>query len=162
MARFPKIEMVCPLPAERQRCLAGFCGHCGKSVQRLDGMDDAQRAEWLAQASGPVCVSYHLPRPMITGLAVAALLATAPAMADQPYASLARTNAPAVSAVDDGEDRGLELIMVGGIADPDAVEWIDETGLPDLPQRQVEGTLEERAGAPSRPAGPVSGEVTGA
>lgn len=157
MARFPKIESACPLPTDQQRCLAGFCGHCSKSVQRLDDMDDAQRAAWLAQASGPVCVSYRLPRPMIAGLAVAALLAAAPAIADQPDASQSGTNAPAASAVDDGEDSELELIMVGGIAEPGEAEWIDETGLPDLPQRQVEGTLEERAGAVSRPVGSVTG-----
>jgi hypothetical protein len=150
MAKFPRIESPCPLPAEQQRCVAGFCGLCGKSVQRLDDMDDRQRAAWMSQAAGPVCVSYRLPRQAIAGLAVAALFAAAPSIAGEPDA-VTKHEAPLEDVSDASPDASplTMLIMVGGIAEPSAAEWIDDTGLSDLPQRQVEGSLEERAeGAP--------------
>lgn len=163
MARFPRIENTCPLPAEQQRCVAGFCGQCGKSVQSLDDMDDGQRAAWMDQATGPVCVSYRLPRPALAGLAVAALLAAAPAVAGSPDA--AQEKGATVEAVADAPDEAnplLMIVMVGGISEPGTAEWIDDSGLAELPQRHVEGSLEARAGGASRPAAPALSEDTGA
>lgn len=163
MAKFPRIENACPLPAEQQRCIAGFCGQCGKAVQRLDDMDDGQRAAWMSQATGSVCVSYRLPRQAIAGLAVAALFAAAPSIAGEPDA-VTKHEAPIEDAADASTDTSplTMLIMVGGIAEPDAAEWIDDTRLPDLPQRQVEGSLKERAEGASRLDVSVSVEDTGA
>ncbi|WP_299345550.1 hypothetical protein [uncultured Pseudoxanthomonas sp.] len=163
MARFPKIESACPLPDEQQRCIAGFCGQCGKSVQRLDDMDEAQRAAWMKQAAGPVCVSYRLPRPALAGLAVAALLAAAPAVAGSPDAEQGQGDT--VATVADAPDEAnplLMLVMVGGISEPGNAEWIDDSGLPDLPQRHVEGSFEARAEGTTRPAAPAPSEDTGA
>jgi hypothetical protein len=163
MAKFPRIESACPLPAEQQRCIAGFCGLCGKSVQRLDDMDDGQRVAWMSQATGPVCVSYRLPRPALAGLAVAALLAAAPAAAGSPDA--AQEQGATVAAVADAPDEAnplLMIVMVGGISEPGTAEWIDDSELPDLPQRHVESSLEARAEGTTWPAAPAPSEDTGA
>lgn len=161
MAKFPRIESACPLPAEQQRCIGGFCGLCGKSVQRLDDMDDGQRVAWMSQATGPVCVSYRLPRQAITGLAIAALLAAAPSIAGEPDGTKLEVPIEEVAGESPGTSPLTMLVMVGGIAEPGAAEWIDDTGLPDLPQRQVEGTLEERAEGASRLDVSASVEGTG-
>jgi len=61
MALFPKIDQACPLGIDAQKRIDGYCGHCSKHVQALDGMDDAERGAFLRNATGPVCVSYRVP-----------------------------------------------------------------------------------------------------
>ena len=166
MACVPRIDQPCPLSREARRGLAGYCGHCRKTVHSLDGLDEAQRRALLRGASGPICVSYRVS----AGLGAAALalsLAVSPAHAGTPAAAdagvlqtattvqpLTGTTAtgstlqsPAHPATQDppecDEDEVLEQIVVGGISRPDDAEWLEhDSDLPELPMRD----------APSAPA----------
>lgn len=140
MARFPKIDQPCPLDRDgRMRARGGHCGYCGKVVHRLDGKTDAERAELLRTASGPVCVSYGIAAGVGAALALSSLVA--PVSAGEIAASTSLQSPPAVlpagqGAPADSEDAGhLEMIFVGGVGKPGEAEWIDDGELPELPVR---------------------------
>lgn len=154
MARFPKIDQPCPLDADAQRNIQDHCGRCGKTVHCLDGKSDAERSEFMRQARGPVCVSYRLKAGF--GAALALSLAGPVAAAGQAEAATVLTpqqaaapaaanplNLPAGPASTlqsplPGEESSelIELVMVGGISNPDEAEWVeDDTSLPELPMR---------------------------
>ncbi len=62
MARFPKIQNPCPLSPQALKEIEGLCGHCNKHVHDLNALDDAGREALFADATGPICVTYRLPR----------------------------------------------------------------------------------------------------
>ncbi|MCW5579879.1 MAG: hypothetical protein KIS72_00835 [Luteimonas sp.] len=141
MARFPKIDQPCPLDRDGQlRVRSGYCGHCGKVVHRLDGKTDAERADLLRSANGPLCVSYRLA----AGMGAALVLSSMAAPASAAQAPAAPVQAPAVAPPADHDTSAgseydtpghLELIFVGGIDKPGEAEWIDDGDLPGLPVR---------------------------
>ena len=144
MARAPCIDRPCPLSAAAQRDIDGWCGHCNKHVQRLDGMDETQRRAVLRAIKGPVCVSYarRSPASTLAGLALAATLSSGAAMAgpsDLPQPSSALTDQRYTQPHCDEAHEITEMIMVGGVDDPDLVTWVDDgVEVPELPVRFID------------------------
>lgn len=153
MACFPKIDKPCPLDIDAQRRLDGYCGHCSTTVHSLDAMDDAQRRALLHAASGPICVSYRAPvrRPASHrvagyGLAIAATLVSGAAMANPPAPQAAQTPVEQASLLNQ-EPELLEVLVLGGVSDPQDAGWVDDGSTPELPQLTAEALREEIAQA---------------
>ena len=153
MARFPRIDQPCPLAPDAQKRIKGDCGLCGKTVHCLDGRSDAERAEFMRKASGPVCVSYRLT----AGISAAFALSMAGPLAASPVEASADKSSPTaaqqaetqpvifqagtppaqtpVTAEETLEE--LEIIFVGGVSRPGEAEWVDtDESLPELPMRE--------------------------
>jgi len=62
MARFPKIDQPCPLGIDEQRRIDGYCSRCEKPVHDLTAFDDDERVAFMRSNTGPLCVSYRVPR----------------------------------------------------------------------------------------------------
>jgi hypothetical protein len=62
MARFPKIDQPCPLGIDEQRRIDGYCSRCEKPVHDLTAFDDDERVAFMRSRTGPLCVSYRVPR----------------------------------------------------------------------------------------------------
>lgn len=158
MALVPKIDQPCPLGVDELRRIDGYCGRCSTQVHALDGLNEAERRALLQAASGPICVSYRVPRPAPTrrgagfGIAIAATLVSGGAFAADPPALLTPATAePAVSPFavapllpeakpeECDEASKLDLIEVvgGGVSDPRDAQWVDDSELPDLPMRDA-------------------------
>ncbi|RNF82369.1 hypothetical protein [Montanilutibacter psychrotolerans] len=153
MACFPKIDKPCPLDIDAQRRLDGYCGHCSTEVHSLDAMDDAQRRALLQAASGPICVSYRTaarrPPPHRVagyGLAIAATLVSGAAMANPPTPQTAQTPVAQASLLSQDPEQ-LEVVIVGGVSDPQDAGWVDDGSTPELPQLTGEALREEIAQA---------------
>jgi hypothetical protein len=134
MACFPKIDQPCPLGIDAQRRINGYCGHCSKAVHSLDAMSDAERAGFLRNASGPVCVSYRVRMPRSAALGLGAALAlsmAAPGKADPAdgNANIAQATAVAAPAPPDQP----QVMMMGGISDPGSATLVDEDDAAELP-----------------------------
>lgn len=157
MALVPKIDQPCPLGIDELRRLNGYCGHCKTQVHALDGLNEAERRALLEAASGPICVSYRVPRsaPLRRGagfgIAIAATLVSGGAFAADPPSLLAPTasepsatpfaTAPLLpaEATAECEETKLDRIMItgGGVSDPQDAQWIDDSELPELPMRDA-------------------------
>jgi hypothetical protein len=145
MALFPKIDQACPLGIDAQKRINGYCGHCSKHVQALDGMDDAERGAFLRNATGPVCVSYRVPlrRGVSAGLGAVLVLSLAgPVRAsDAPIA--VPTQANAVHATQDvaraappvsvPEPPKPEVMLMGGVSNPAEAQMVEADDVPELP-----------------------------
>lgn len=154
MAFFPKIDSPCPLGIDEQRRINGHCGRCDKHVHALDGMSDADRRSLLADATGPICVSYRRSSRIASLAAVAITLVSVSAMAGEdradttPLAPIAQQQevTPVAGTLDlvkpvdvtapDAEELD-QIILVGGISAPQDAEWDDESTLPELPIRTL-------------------------
>ncbi|MGN6521107.1 MAG: hypothetical protein ACTHK2_16980 [Dokdonella sp.] len=148
MACFPKIDQPCPLGIDEQRRIAGYCGRCSKAVHSLDGMSDAERIAFVRGAKGPLCISYRtVGRGAALGFGAALALSSPighaqdavttqatspPAEVPPPPGIHGSPSSPSQEYVDlSGK---LEMITVGGISDPAAVEFVDANdALPELP-----------------------------
>ena len=158
MALVPKIDQPCPLSVDELRRIDGYCGRCSTQVHALDGLNESERRALLQAASGPICVSYRVPRPAPTrrgagfGIAIAATLVSGGAFAADPPSLLVPATAepsatpvatapllPVEAVVECEEASELEFITVtgGGVSDPQDAQWIDDSQLPDLPMRDV-------------------------
>ncbi|KRD76933.1 hypothetical protein [Lysobacter sp. Root983] len=157
MALVPKIDQPCPLGIDELRRLNGYCGHCKTQVHALDGLSEAERRALLQAASGPICVSYGVPRPAPArrgagfGLAIAATLVSGGAFAADPPSLLAPAATepaatpvaatPLLPAADAVECESTELDFVtitgGGVSDPQDAQWVDDSDLPELPMRDA-------------------------
>jgi len=142
MSVFPKIDQACPLDAEAQRGVGGFCGHCGKSVHALDAMDDAARAAFLSDAKGAVCVSYRVRTSHAAALGLGAALLVAGALPVHAQEPAPADTVNAVAAPSTGtriqQPDKLEPIMVmGAVRDPRSATLVDvdDRDVPDLPVR---------------------------
>ena len=141
MPSFPRIDSPCPLSAEEQRAIDGHCDRCDKHVHALNDMSEAERRALLANASGPICVSYRKAMPRRVGrigAAIAATLITTTAYAGDPAASAVGqpTVAAALQTVE--EDEFLdEIVFVGGVNDSqDALAALDMS-VPALPMHTL-------------------------
>ncbi|MEG3791314.1 hypothetical protein V1318_14385 [Lysobacter sp. CCNWLW3] len=156
MTLVPKIDQPCPLGIDELRRLNGYCGHCKTQVHALDGMSEAERRGLLQAASGPICVSYRVPRPAPLrrgagfGIAIAATLVSGGAFAADPPSSIDATTmqptaspvavvplVPAAATAECEEPAGPDVIVVigGGVSDPRGAHWVDDSELPELPMR---------------------------
>lgn len=169
MALVPRIDSPCPLGIDEQRRLSGYCGHCERQVHALDALDDAQRRALLDAADGKICVSYRRPAPAARrgvgfGIATAATLVSGGAFAADPPALPVATEAnaspvlpadPLLPAERNGEEcepSALERItLVGGVNDPRDAQWIDDSDLPELPQRDANTLADALAMVPAAP-----------
>ena len=144
MARFPRIDRLCPLGIDEQRRIAGHCDRCGHPVHALDAMDDRAREALLTSAAGPLCVSYRLPARRLAAIALTLVAGTA--MADPPPLTLA-PQAPSAE-VSPAESATMlpldQIIMVGGVDEPRSARWIDDSTLPELPMVERSTTAESR------------------
>lgn len=116
MAIFPKIQSPCPVRASIGAYMDGEdCRLCKRQVHDMTGWSDDHRRAFLRECGGEVCISYRLPA------AVAALAAFAAAAA--PTTAAAHDEPVMIDIVPE------EWIMVGGITDPSAAQFVDvETG----------------------------------
>ena len=143
MSRFPRIDKPCPLSAEEQRAIDGHCDRCDKHVHALNGMNEAERRALLANATGPICVSYRIPAPRRVGrigAAIAATLITTSAYAAEPAMSPVAQPPPIGAAPQASDDALLDmddLVFVGGIDDPQDAMMAEDTSVPELPLRAV-------------------------
>lgn len=143
MACFPKIDQPCPLGIDAQKRINGYCGNCSKSVHALDAMSDAQRMDFLSNASGPVCVSYRVRRSAAIGLgAVLVLSMAAPGRAQDVSADVSARPAHEAAAVELKSAQvpvpvkdEPEVLLMGGVNDPASAAFIDveDDGAPELP-----------------------------
>jgi hypothetical protein len=156
MARFPRIDQPCPLAPDAQKRIKGDCGLCGKTVHCLDGKSDAERAEFMRKASGPVCVSYRLT----AGISAALALSIAGPLAASPVEAPTDTTSPAPATAHQAESAPVitfqagappqtpvtaeealdeldEVIFLGGVSKPGEAEWVgSDESLPELPMRE--------------------------
>jgi hypothetical protein len=138
MPQFPRIDGFCPLSQAQQREIDGLCRHCDTHVHRLDGLSEAEKRKVLAEAQGPICVSYRVPAPAPaaarrSGMAIAATLIVA---------SAASTGLPlpasAAPLLQDAaaEEKDVITVVGGTIGDHAAAEWIDPAETkPAIPMR---------------------------
>lgn len=136
MACFPKIDQPCPLRIDAQRRIAGFCNHCSKAVHALDAMSDAERAAFVRNAQGPICVSFRVRRGAALGLGAAlALSATAPTHADPVGADIGAATPSSAATSTPPPLPEHEVLLMGGVSDPQSVAMIDDEDddVPELP-----------------------------
>lgn len=77
MTYFPDVDNSCPLSVDEKRRVNGYCGRCRTPIHALDDMSEDERRQLLRDATGPLCVSYHLPpRPSRAARFNAAIAAT--------------------------------------------------------------------------------------
>jgi hypothetical protein len=139
MPSFPRIDSPCPLSAEEQRAIDGHCERCDKHVHALNDMNEAERRALLANATGPICVSYRKAVPRRVGrigAAIAATLITTTAYAGDPVSPPVAqpTVAAALQDVQEEEDGFLdEIVFVGGVNDPQDASAALDMSVPALP-----------------------------
>lgn len=141
MPSFPRIDSPCPLSAEEQRAIDGHCDRCDKHVHALNDMSEAERRALLANAAGPICVSYRKTMPRRVGrigAAIAATLITTTAYAGDPVAPAA--GQPTVAAALQGVEEEVfleDIVFVGGVNDSqDALAAMDMS-VPALPMHTL-------------------------
>jgi hypothetical protein len=106
MARFPKVERLCPYKGDIASVMDGdTCTLCKRPVFDLGAMADADRALFLNGCRGEICVTYRLP----AAVAAAAFAVMLPSVAaaqidtvvvtggieDAAHAHYVQTDAPA-------------------------------------------------------------------
>lgn len=138
MPSFPRIDSPCPLSAEEQRAIDGHCVRCDKHVHALNEMNEAERRAVLANATGPICVSYRKAMPRRVGrigAAIAATLITTTAYAGDAASPAVATHTVAAALQDvQGEDGFLEeIVFVGGVNDPQDASAALDMSVPALP-----------------------------
>ena len=148
MKLFPKIQSPCPYQGNLAAIMDGdHCRMCKRTVFDITDWSDGERVAFLAGCKEEVCVSYRIVRP---ALAAAALAAAA-----IPSAAAAQDSAaPPVVAVTAEEigDAGMEVVVMGGgIADPQNVEFLSEEELAATPEVPV--TYEDEAAPPAAKPG---------
>jgi len=150
---FPKIQSPCPYKSDLAAVMDGdMCRVCKRNVFDLTAMDDGERLAFLAGCEEEVCVSYRLPvRAAVAAAALAAAGMSVPAMSQE-------VPAPDMEAAMESEPLPYDesqMIVVGGIKDPKAVELVEidsDTSVPELPILYEEE--ESPAPVTSGPAGP--------
>jgi len=133
MSCFPKIDQPCPLGVDAQKRIAGYCGQCRKTVHALDALDASARLALVQQANAPICVSYRVPARIGAALM---LTMAGMAFASDELSALQPLEVVQSSAVTPKDEEEPEVMMLGGVSDPQAVEWIEtdeQSELPELP-----------------------------
>ena len=147
MACFPKIDQPCPLGIDEQKRIDGYCGHCSKAVHSLTAMSDADRLNLLRNANGPICVSYRVKvrRGVSAGFSAAlALSVINPAHAVDTLDVNAPNKVEAVQMIPPPPPtEPHEMMLTGGVSDPQAAQFVDESDVPDLPMVR-DGLADER------------------
>jgi hypothetical protein len=158
MAFFPKIQSPCPYKADLAAVMDGdFCRMCERRVFDLSHMGSDEKKAFLSGCAGEVCISYRFS----PAIAAAALAAAMPAAAAAQDLGPAVPDAAAIAA-STAEIAGLqeEWVIVGGIKDLAAVEYVadpSDRDLPDLPIVYDDPPVRHAAAAPSTPAADTAG-----
>lgn len=142
MPSFPRIDSPCPLSAEEQRAIDGHCERCDKHVHALNDMNETERRALLANASGPICVSYRKTMPRRVGrigAAIAATLITTTAYAGDAASQPIAQPTVAAALQDVQEEDGFldEIVFVGGVNDPQDASAALDMSVPALPMQQL-------------------------
>ncbi|MCA1748781.1 MAG: hypothetical protein LC634_04375 [Sphingomonadales bacterium] len=117
MARFPKVQSPCPYRDRLAAVMEGdFCRMCKRQVHDLTAMSDGERSDFLARCSDEICVSYSL-RPAVAAVAMAAAVALPSAASAQDGSPFPTLGTPTPASL---------YIIVGGIKDLDAVEYVED------------------------------------
>jgi len=123
MAAFPRVQSPCPYKGDPAAIMAGDdCRLCRRRVHDLSAMTDAERRAFLHGCAEEVCVSYRVP-------AYVAAAAALSVMAAAPTAAAAGSTPPV-------QDLELMVIIVGGITDPKAIDYVEteeDGAAPELP-----------------------------
>lgn len=137
MAIFPRIQSPCPVKDRLSAYMDGDnCRLCKRQVHDMTGWSDEHRRAFLRECGGEVCVSYRLPA------AVAALAAFAAAAAPT---SAAAHDEPVML------DFEVMEVIVGGITDPAAVEFVDTDA--DAAVAELPVVYDDEDSGPPAPAG---------
>jgi predicted Fe-S protein YdhL (DUF1289 family) len=149
MAIFPKIQSPCPYKANLAAVMDGdLCRMCKRNVVDITNWTDDERVSFLASCETEVCVTYRFPvRPALVAAAMAAAVAALPAAAQDT------TPAQDETGIAYEEE---EVIMVGGIKKPQAVEMIEVEDVADASIPEIPVVYETPAAA-TKPQDPVSG-----
>ncbi|WP_077146011.1 hypothetical protein [Sphingopyxis sp. KK2] len=132
MSLFPRIQSPCPYKGKLGDIMDGdICRLCHREVHDISDLSSAARQALVADCADELCVSYKVPvKSALAAMALGASMAT-PAFA-QIDEVLAVEGEPA-SGEYCLED---QYIIVGGLKNPGAVEWLTadlDTSLPDMP-----------------------------
>jgi hypothetical protein len=154
MAKFPRINSLCPLSqSELGKFENSFCRHCRRTVHNLDHMEDSERAEFMEQCKGTVCVSYTVKAATVAAaMAFSGAMTTAAIFAtdviDDPRL-LPQTQdvEPMHLRILPGEIGGevRTFITAGVIVSPQNISWAEHTdnNIPDN-TRSYDGHADER------------------
>ncbi len=132
MSLFPRVQSPCPYKGKLGDIMDGdVCRLCHREVHDISDLSSAARQALVADCADELCVSYRVPvKSALAAMALGASMAT-PAFA-QIDEVLAVEGEPA-SGEYCLED---QYIIVGGLKNPGAVEWLTadlDTSLPDMP-----------------------------
>lgn len=167
---FPKIDSPCPVRWNAMPSAGrDFCTLCERRVHNLDAMTAEARRAFVAGCSGSVCVAYTVHRrrvPAAAGIGLAAALVLAPVLAsasDAPamlqspveQADPLGLDAKPVADCTDDEDTELVEIVVGGVRDAGAAQWVDADAIeaPELPAIGEDEWFDGMAEFVAEPAG---------
>ena len=138
MAIFPKIQRPCPARDKLAAYMDGdHCRLCKRQVHDMTNWSDAHRVAFLRECGAEVCVSYRLP-------AAAAALAAFAAATPMPAAA---HDEPVML------DFEVMEVIVGGITDPAAVEFVETTADADTAAPELPVVYDDEDSDPPAPAG---------
>lgn len=153
MSLFPRIQSPCPYKGKLSDIMDGdTCRLCHREVHDISDLSVAARQALVADCADELCVSYKVPvKSALAAMALGASMAT-PAFA-QIDEVLAVEGEPA-SGEYCLED---QYIIVGGLKNPGAVEWLTadlDNSLPDMPVVYDDDVDVATAPRPSQAAAP--------
>lgn len=149
MAIVPRIDTPCPLDPAEQRAIDRHCSRCDRDVHALDALDADARRALFAAASGPLCVSYRVPRRAGLGATIAVTLVAATASAGvfaaEPPAAAAAPITEATSStgsrIRHEAPRDLDgVLVIGAVNDPQDAAAPEDTRVPALPVQSSTGS----------------------
>lgn len=153
---YPRIDSPCPLTSIQLPEEGNFnCTLCRREVHDLSAMDDQQRAAFLQQCSGEICVSYkvkaslrELGKGALAGMFLVSASGLAVSVAADPV-SPSLVPVPQVSEVT-AEDIGAlpddmsDMVLVGGVHLPEKDGEQDDVPLDENRTLQLIPVVEER------------------
>lgn len=115
---FPRIDSPCPLKSMQLPAVGNFnCSACSREVHDLSALNEVQRREFLANCEDKVCVSYKIPRSLMT-LKTAALAGVFVVAATGLAVSAAASEYSRPATESNLENDLLDVIVLGGIDNP--------------------------------------------
>lgn len=131
MSLFPRIQSPCPYKGKLSDIMDGdICRLCHREVHDITDLSSTARQALVAGCSDEICVSYK-----VSAKSALAAMALGASMATPAYAQVDELLATNLAEPESGE-YCYEDIIVGGLKNPGAVEWLTadlETDLPEMP-----------------------------
>lgn len=153
---YPRIDSPCPLKTIQLPEQGNFnCTLCKREVHDLSAMNDHQRADFLQQCTGEVCVSYkvkaslrELGKGALAGMFLVSASGLAVSVAADPV-SAPLTPAPNMSEIS-AEDIGAlpdnmsDMVLVGGVHFPGENDKDEDVPVDENRTLQLIPVVEER------------------